>query len=514
VDPVSDLENALGAELLRASMLRRHPPWIAGRYCVEKFLGRGAMGLVVAATDERLGRPVALKLRPSGLDTTMLAEARALARLDHPNVVRVHDVDIVESRLDGKQFRLWMVSMQRVTGRTLRTWLAEKTRSTDEIIDVFLAAGRGVEAAHAEKIVHRDFKPDNVLIRTDGIAQVIDFGFAVPAVATRDDGKRFPFEIAGTDAYMAPEARKGRPTAKSDQFAFAIALAEALTGKADRPGFFTPTGVPRATWKVLRRATRPSSRRYPTMHELLGELDASRRPSRTWSRLRRGALATMVLLAGAYAITQRPQIFREAAVVAEAALHWVNQPSASDRGGDATWSRPPTPPPNSSPPQALPVAVVRAEPATSSAPADTVEPSPVEPTSLPVPTRQACPFSGEYDLQSESSGLFGCYRFTFHPGEECSATVEKYASRRDCDRPTSGLVDNDVRVSLDGAGALAVAEFSDRRCVFHIDDVAAGLAGTLEIHGDGGVTYASTTDLSRSAGLAGHDTGGTDDTDP
>jgi serine/threonine protein kinase len=156
VDPVSDLQNALGADLLRAAMLRRFPPWIAGRYQVEKVLGRGAMGLVVAALDDRLGRPVALKLRPSGIDTTMLAEARALARLDHPNVVRVHDVDIVEAKLDGRPFRLWMVSMQRVSGRTVRTWLAEEKRSTDEIIDVFLAAGRGIAAAHAEKIVHRD----------------------------------------------------------------------------------------------------------------------------------------------------------------------------------------------------------------------------------------------------------------------------------------------------------------------------------------------------------------------
>ena len=484
MDPVSDLENALGAELLRASMLRRHPPWIAGRYCVEKFLGRGAMGLVVAATDERLGRPVALKLRPSGLDTTMLAEARALARLDHPNVVRVHDVDIVESRLDGKQFRLWMVSMQRVTGRTLRTWLAEKPRSTDEIVDVFLAAGRGIEAAHAEKIVHRDFKPDNVLIRTDGIAQVIDFGFAVPAVATRDDGKRFPFEIAGTDAYMAPEARKGRPTAKSDQFAFAIALAEALTGRADKPGFFTPTGVPRATWRVLRRATRASSRRYPTMRELLGELDASRRPSRTWSRLRRAAFAAVVLGAAAYAVVERPEIFREAAVVADAGLHWVNQPSASGDTAARASTTPSSPPPDVSlPPQALAIAVEPESAAElSSAPGPPLEAAPS------VELLERCARTqGRHEIRTHADQRTGCWRVDFDLEAPCEARFEKFASGEGCHPDAGGeaIRSDTVGLEEDRDGLHATVGVQGRRYHFTFPDAPESLDGTVEIESGG-----------------------------
>lgn len=103
MDPVSELENALGAEILRAELLRAARPKLGRRYVVERFLGRGANGLVVSALDDRLGRAVALKLAIAGADTTMLVEARALALLDHPNVVRVHDVDVVSAVLDGKR---------------------------------------------------------------------------------------------------------------------------------------------------------------------------------------------------------------------------------------------------------------------------------------------------------------------------------------------------------------------------------------------------------------------------
>ncbi len=264
MDPISELENALGAELLRAGLLGAARPKIAGRYLIEKFLGRGATGLVVAALDDRLGRPVALKLGIATADTTMLAEARALALLDHPNVVRVHDVDLGNAVFDGTPFRLWLVSMQRVEGRNLRVWLQERRRTPPEIVRVFVDAGRGLAAAHAAKIVHRDVKPDNIFVREDGVAQVLDFGFAVPAASEGQQARR---ESAGTEGYMAPEARDGRATRSSDQFAFGVSLVEAFTGEAQPAGRRAPEGVPAGVWRSLRRMTaHDPSRRFGDMN--------------------------------------------------------------------------------------------------------------------------------------------------------------------------------------------------------------------------------------------------------
>ena len=280
VDPVSELENALGAELLRARLLGAMRPKIGSRYFVERFLGRGATGLVVAALDERLGRTVALKLGVATADTTMLSEARALARLDHPNVVRVHDVDFGNVVFDGRPFHIWLVSMQHVEGRNLRVWLREQPRSQRDIVDVFIDAGRGLAAAHAANIVHRDFKPDNVLVRTDGIAQVLDFGFAVPAASTESDGRMVARAPAGTEPYMAPEARAGRVSRRSDQFSFGVSMVEAFTGEPTLAGRRRPNGVSRGLWTVLRRATAPEARRrFPEMAELIEALAREPRPS-------------------------------------------------------------------------------------------------------------------------------------------------------------------------------------------------------------------------------------------
>ncbi|MEC7518838.1 MAG: serine/threonine-protein kinase [Myxococcota bacterium] len=274
---LSKLETALGAELLRAGLVPGRPSPSIGRYRVESFLGRGASGLVVAARDERLDRAVALKL--SYTDASgggALSEARALARLEHPNIVRVFDVDDVHVRLDGVAFRLRVLAMQRVGGGTLRAWVRERRRTPADIVEMFLQAGAGLAAAHACKIVHRDFKPDNVLIGEDGVPQVIDFGFAIPALSSRSSAAAPVAEVAGTDAYLAPEAREGRATAKSDQFAFAIALIEALTGAAAPPPRDPPPGVEERLWAVLRRASHPKAkRRYRDMNALLSALRAT-----------------------------------------------------------------------------------------------------------------------------------------------------------------------------------------------------------------------------------------------
>src|SRR6476646_3750983 len=134
------------------------------------------MGVVYGAYDPELDRKVALKLiRPGQAvkDTArarLLREAKAIARLQHPNVVAVHDAGMFEEQV--------FLAMEFVAGGTIKSWLAEKARSWREILDVFIAAGRGLAAAHAAGLVHRDFKPDNVLLDKEGRPRVVDFGIA------------------------------------------------------------------------------------------------------------------------------------------------------------------------------------------------------------------------------------------------------------------------------------------------------------------------------------------------
>ena len=210
-----------------------------GRYRLAQCIGRGGMGVVWSAHDDELDRTVAIKLlRPElgDLGPRLDKEARALARLNHPNVVSVFDVGTHE----GQRF----IAMEFVDGETLRTWL-ETPRALPEILAAFVGAGRGLAAAHAVGLVHRDFKPDNVLVGRDGRARVLDFGLARPpsgpelqpsaidldadprATALTRDGA-----LLGTPAYMAPEQHLGLTAdARSDQFAFAVALFDAVYGQ-------------------------------------------------------------------------------------------------------------------------------------------------------------------------------------------------------------------------------------------------------------------------------------------
>lgn len=298
---MSELENALGAELLRSTLLRAAKPKLGSRYIVEDVLGRGASGLVVAALDDRLNRPVALKVRPVEGDSAMLAEARALARLDHPNVVRVHDVEVVTTQLDGREFKLWLVSMARLEGRTMRAWLREQQRTVPEILAVLVDVGRGLAAAHAQRIVHRDVKPDNIMVRPDGAAQVVDFGLAVQSASTQSElGGMRP--TAGTDPYIAPEARVGRTTRKSDQFSLGVTLVEALTGTPVPAGRRAPPGVPSATWAIARRATEPEpEERFDDMSAFVDKMvRATRAPasSRMWPSLAVIAASSVLLGVG------------------------------------------------------------------------------------------------------------------------------------------------------------------------------------------------------------------------
>ena len=233
---------------------------IGERYQILEMISHGGMGVVYAAYDPDLDRKVAIKpLRPREPDADgskeghirLFREAQALARLSHPNVITVYDV----STAYGQVF----VAMEFVDGYTLREWLDEKKRSIAEIVAMFLLAGRGLAAAHAAGMVHRDFKPDNVLVSREGQVRVSDFGLArkvqsikdsidvhdlalllqkKPQDAARQGGKpalkaqlTHPGAIMGTPAYMAPEQFRGQKVAaQADNFALAMMAYTLLVG--------------------------------------------------------------------------------------------------------------------------------------------------------------------------------------------------------------------------------------------------------------------------------------------
>jgi len=230
-----------------------------GRYVILSLLGQGGMSVVFLAYDPELDRKVALKLMRTGQLGTqgrsrLSREAQALARLSHPNVVPVYDVGSVEDQT--------FVAMEHVDGVTLKKWLKQPRRH-GEVLAVMLEAGRGLAAAHQAGLVHRDFKPDNVLIGNDGRVRVLDFGLARPVEdlsggsnpqertpdpltpeIDRDTGRdtggdtarRKKLEqvtradqIIGTPAYMAPEqVLNGATDERADQFSFCVTLYEAF----------------------------------------------------------------------------------------------------------------------------------------------------------------------------------------------------------------------------------------------------------------------------------------------
>lgn len=211
-----------------------------GRYLMLEPIGRGAMGVVFSAYDPGLDRQVAVKVVKSRdvaeqqprLDR-VLREARALARVCHPNVVVVHDVGMA----DGEAF----IAMEHVRGETLAKWMRRGPHPWRAVLQQFIPAARGLAAVHAAGMVHRDVKPDNVMIDEEGGVRVMDFGLAhavhstpepsVTATEPMDQTQVLDQSTrAGTPAYMAPEQYHGIADARSDQFGFCVALFEALFG--------------------------------------------------------------------------------------------------------------------------------------------------------------------------------------------------------------------------------------------------------------------------------------------
>jgi eukaryotic-like serine/threonine-protein kinase len=330
-----DLDAGLGAETLSdAEPLRRtqliERGTAIGRYVVIEAVGSGGMSTVYAAYDPELDRRVALKVMRAtsedsetvrdGERSRLLREAQAMARLSHPNVVTVHDVGTFGERV--------FLAMHFVDGETLTPWVRH-AGSWREIVEIYGYAGRGLAAAHRVGLVHRDFKPDNVLIDRERRVRVTDFGLARPIGSALASESSTPLSLAssssrlerpitlagsimGTPAYMAPEQYLGRNVdARTDQFSFCVALWEALVGERPFRGetlgevahavtngevqpFPAKSPVPaRIRRALLRGLSARADDRFATIDELLRELTP---PSRRRPLLLAAAGAGLVAL--------------------------------------------------------------------------------------------------------------------------------------------------------------------------------------------------------------------------
>ena len=319
-----------------SSVGRRGPLLDAGssfdRYVVLELVGSGGMGEVYAAYDRKLDRKVALKVmrrRDEHQGARMMREAHAMARLAHPNVVAVFDTGTV----DGRVF----LAMEFVPGATARAWQKASVRPWRELLRVYLEAGNGLAAAHAAGLVHRDFKPANVLVADSGRAKVTDFGLAraigeprvpveirvdadpapdgaPPSAPSLDAPMTLEGTAMGTPGYMPPEQHLGLVVdERSDQFAFCVALYEALYGRRPFDGASDQdlveatiagrvvepprgTKVPaRIRQALLRGLGADRATRYPSMRALLDDL--ARDPSQRRRRIVTAAAVVVALVA-------------------------------------------------------------------------------------------------------------------------------------------------------------------------------------------------------------------------
>jgi hypothetical protein len=331
-----------------------------GRYVLLDMIGAGGMSVVYRAVDPELARHVAIKIlrrgHGQGEGSTrerwrgrLLAEAQAMAKLQHPNVLAVHDVGAVGDDV--------FIAMEMIAGQTLAQWITSP-RPVDAIVTTYAAAARGLAAAHAAGLVHRDFKPSNVMVGDDGRVRVLDFGVA-RTVTDRDEERTPPRyadgtptsapaatpappagltqagSLVGTPGYMAPEQASGvTSTVACDQFSFAVALYEALwdrkpfpaRGRSDMRSYIgqrraveppTRGRVPARLRRAVMRALEPDpAQRHPSMDALIAELDAAVAAKRR----RRLALAATATIAAAASLSGGSSLWRShAAAEAERA---------------------------------------------------------------------------------------------------------------------------------------------------------------------------------------------------
>ncbi len=336
-----------------------------GRYRVLDCVGMGGMGVVYAAYDPELDRRVAVKLlrrddrgSDDARSARLVREAQSLAKLTHPNVITVHDVGTWNEQV--------FVAMEFVDGGTLKSWMRTGARTWPQIRDVLVAAGRGLAAAHAAGLVHRDFKPDNVLIGSDGRVRVTDFGLArwedhvvstanvLSAGGSWDavsegppSGEVLPGglelsltrtgTLVGTPAYMAPEQYEQKVAdAVTDQFSYCVVMFEALYGRRPFEGktlaelaaqvvsgpalqFPSSSSVPRRVKQLLRRGlSRTPRERFGSMNDLLAILE--RRSARRWQLAVAVVVPASILGVGLWAYASRvpePDFCREDGIASQ-----------------------------------------------------------------------------------------------------------------------------------------------------------------------------------------------------
>jgi eukaryotic-like serine/threonine-protein kinase len=302
------------------------------RFYILGPIGRGGMGRVYRARDSQLGREVALKLLRYPADAHAQAllrrEAQAMASLSHPNVVAIYDVGRATLVPGGSTL---FIAMELIEGETVKQWLRGQTRCFHEIMAVFLEAGRGLVAAHRAGLIHRDFKPSNVVVGHDGRVRVLDFGIARaldPSTGPGELSAHVELDpelsrigmIVGTPAYMAPEQYRGQTVdERCDQYAFCVALWEAAYGRRpfaadDLAALFAakrthvpevprslPQGVPGWLEAILRRGLSPEpADRFASTAELLAALEHGWKRAHRWRRVMLGWTGAVVaaLLAG------------------------------------------------------------------------------------------------------------------------------------------------------------------------------------------------------------------------
>ncbi|HRI06709.1 MAG TPA: serine/threonine-protein kinase [Nannocystaceae bacterium] len=354
---LGDLRLRHAAAEVRARLFARPraPVQIRG-YTILGSLGEGGMGQVFAARDERLGRKVALKLLRFGTagdprrEARLLREAQALARISHPHVVQIYEV--------GEDDEQRFIAMEYIEGATLRSWLAAGPRPWREVLGLLLAVGRGLQAIHAAGLVHRDFKPDNVMIAADGRPRIVDLGLAYEDPDARAPDPLGPEltltttgVLVGTPAYMAPEQfQAGDIDARTDVFSFCAVAWGALLGRSAFRGADLASRraavlagavdldvggeVPARVRQVLLRSlsTEPADR-HDSMEALLDALERAARPR--WAA--RAGLG--VAMCGAIGIPLwlwgQPPASDAAAPAAEAT------PAAALASTIAPWTAPP-----------------------------------------------------------------------------------------------------------------------------------------------------------------------------
>ncbi len=300
-----------------------------GRYTIERRIGVGGMGVVYLATDRELERSVAVKV----LRTTrardqarirLLREARTLAQLSHPNIVSVFDV--------GEHGDGVFVVMELIENGNLRAWRARSPRTTRAILDCLIGAARGLAAAHAAGFVHRDVKPDNILVGSDDRARLTDFGLvgvepSLDERVTSDGSLTETGAVLGTTPYMAPEVELGRTSILGDQWAFAATAYEVLAGVRPFPVDSTRTAAiaagqlsppsanhhlgARARAILARALDADPRRRWPDMPALERALLRTQRRPRVVA-VGVGLIAVLAIAATTIALAPRRTVLEEA----------------------------------------------------------------------------------------------------------------------------------------------------------------------------------------------------------